>query len=95
MAKFQADTTQMRGIGSRLSAVVDALNDEAHSNFDTGALGMGQAVGGLSDFVSGWSHGRGQISSSVKDAQGSLNGSSNNYDSADGDAKDAFSGGQR
>jgi hypothetical protein len=80
----------MRHIASRLSSVVDALDDEAHSSFDATVLGFPEAVGGLSDFVSGWSHGRAEISTSVKDVQQGLNGAAGAYDAAESDTKRAF-----
>jgi hypothetical protein len=93
MSSFQADTDQMRQIGSRLTSVVAALDDEAHNNFDTSALGFPEAVSGLSDFISGWSHGRSEISASVKDVQQSLHGAAGGYDAAEGDARRAFEAG--
>jgi len=95
MPSFEADTDRMRQIGARLSSVVDALNDEAHAGFDVNALGFSEAVGGLSDFISGWSHGRSEISASVKDTQNSLNGAAGGYDTAESDTRRAFSANQK
>lgn len=85
----------MRAIGSRLSSVVSALEDETHSSFDASALGFSDAIGGLSDFVSGWSHGRSEIASGVKDIQGSLVGASGAYEQVEEAADRVFGGGSK
>lgn len=79
MPAFQADTDQMTQIAARLTGIVNSLNSEAHSGFDASSLGHPDAVSGLHNFVSNWSHGRSEISAGVTTAQRNLNGSAKNY----------------
>lgn len=79
MPAFQADTDQMQQIAARLTGIVNSLNSEAHSGFDTSSLGHPDAISGLQSFVSNWSHGRSEISTGVTTAQRNLTGSATNY----------------
>jgi hypothetical protein len=79
MPAFQADTDQMTSVAARLTGVVNSLNSEAHGGFDAGAFGHPDAVSGLQDFVSNWSHGRSEIATGVSTAQQNLVGSAGNY----------------
>jgi hypothetical protein len=83
MPSFKADTDQMTNIASRLVGVVNSLNSEAHSGFDTGALGHPDAVSALQTFVSNWSHGRSEIATGVQTAHSNLIGSAGNYSKVD------------
>jgi hypothetical protein len=83
MPSFKADTDQMTSVAARLTGVVDSLNSQAHSGFDTGALGHPDAVSALQSFVSNWSHGRSEISTGVQNAHQNLVGSAGNYTKVD------------
>lgn len=83
MTTFRADLDQMMSLGSRLSAVSSALQEEGHGSFDCSVLGDPEAVAAMQSFVSGWSHGRSEIVSGVEDVRGALAGAADNYRGTD------------
>jgi hypothetical protein len=83
MPAFQADTDQMTSVAARLTGVVNSVNSEAHGGFDASAFGHPDAISGLQEFVSNWSHGRSEIATGVSTAQQNLVGSAGNYTTVD------------
>lgn len=73
----------MTDLAARLSAVVSALQDEGHGSFDCSGLGDPEAVGAMQAFVSGWSHGRSEITSGVDTIRSALRGAAGNYRGSD------------
>lgn len=93
MPSFQADTGALASIASRLTSVVDSLNDEAHSSFDTASLGYPDAISALESFVKGWSHGRSEIQSGVNTIQAILQRAAGTYNEAESDTINSTSAG--
>ena len=83
MTSFRADVDQMTDLASRLSSVAGALQGEGHGSFDSSMLGDPDAVGAMNGFVSGWSHGRSEIVSGVRDVSSALKGAAGTYRGSD------------
>ena len=83
MTTFRAGVDQMRDLAGRLDSVISALQDEAHGGIDAGALGDGSAVSAMQDFISGWSHGRSEVTAGVDTVRAALRGAADNYERSD------------
>ena len=83
MTNFSADLNQMCDLAGRLDSVVNALQDEAHGGIDAGVLGDSEAVSAMEGFISGWSHGRSEITSGVDTVRSALRGAAGNYERSD------------
>lgn len=91
MVAFKVDIDELGGLAPHLTKVVSTLDDEGHNSLDHTVIGFDDGVSAMGDFVSGWSYGRSQISSSVKSAQGDLTGTSGNYKKAETGLGTSFS----
>lgn len=83
MTTFRADLDQMVSLASRLAVVKAALEDEGHGSLDASALGDADAVSAMEGFVSGWSHGRSEITAGVETVRAALKGASDTYRGSD------------
>lgn len=83
MVAFKVDIDELGALAPQLSKVVSTLNDEGHNSMDHSVIGFGHGISAMDSFVSGWSYGRSQISKSVQNIQGDLQGASGNYHKAE------------
>lgn len=80
MPDIKVDPEQLTTLAGRLQQIKQALQNAEHetSGYE-GALGSGDAAGSLSDFISGWSHGRQEICDGIDSCHQQLAGAGHSY----------------
>lgn len=80
MPDIRVDPEQLTALAGRLQQIKQALQDAQHdaSGYE-GALGSGNAAGSLSNFISGWSHGRQEICDGIDSCHNALAGAGQSY----------------
>jgi hypothetical protein len=80
MTDFAVDPHGVAGLAAQLGHIDAALAGTDHMvSADDAALGSDDVSGALSDFYSGWSHGRDEIDKNVKKVKSYLAGAAHTY----------------